>query len=482
MAPPWPIRSRASRPSRSFAPPAGASPLIDELLRSIPGGRRDRSTGCPRSSARRRGSGIATACPPGKRSSAAMPSAVGATSTPAPRWKRIAKVVRRALAPPPGGQQHVLAAQFAAVGGEHQLAAVEEAEAAGIAVMARLDPAARRRFPAAPARPRRRRGRACRRHGSRSNCCRRRTSVECAAVVRRPSASAGGICAIAARAPPQLTTSRCGAVGHLERQRRGAAARDQPRDRRRRGVDDHAPRCPARAADSPSRAPGAAGGRARRWRRRSASIRSAADRAAALPARQAAVAVTDAEQRRHHPRRAPPISAGGRRQPARVIDRAQHRQQHDRCRAASAGERATTPPSSYTACVERARQPGLADLAARIAAGDQQPGGDHAAPGGDARQPGGRLVGAAIEMPRAARQRVEHLAAIDQVGRRQDQRRVRGPEQDAAAPQIGAPGRLADLVGMRGEPARASAPRRSARRRARVATVDRSRSQAKLWR
>ena len=78
--------------------------------------------------------------------------------------------------------------------------------------------------------------------------------------------------------------------------------------------------------------------------------------------------------------------------------------------------------------------------------------GDPATAGELARRAGGRLVGAAIEVPRAARQRVEHLAAIDQVGRRQDQRCMRGPVEDASAPQFGSPGGFADLVGMDFQP------------------------------
>ena len=59
---------------------------------------------------------------------------------------------------------------------------------------------------------------------------------------------------------------------------------------------------------------------------------------------------------------------------------------------------------------------------------------------------------------------------------------MRGPEQDAPAPQIGAPGRLADLIGMRVEPVPHQIASAIGVACARVATVDRSRSQAKLWR
>jgi hypothetical protein len=69
------------------------------------------------------------------------------------------------------------------------------------------------------------------------------------------------------------------------------------------------------------------------------------------------------------------------------------------------------------------------------------------------RHAGRHAIGGAIEMAGAARQRVEHRGAIDQVLARQDQRRMRGPEQDAAAPEIGAPGGIGDLLAMRIQPA-----------------------------
>ena len=55
-------------------------------------------------------------------------------------------------------------------------------------------------------------------------------------------------------------------------------------------------------------------------------------------------------------------------------------------------------------------------------------------------------------MPRLPRERVQHLRAIDEVGRRQDQRGVRRPEHDPPPDQIAAPGRLGHAVGMGGEP------------------------------
>ena len=101
---------------------------------------------------------------------------------------------------------------------------------------------------------------------------------------------------------------------------------------------------------------------------------------------------------------------------------------------------------------ERAGQPRLARFQPRRPALDDQSGGDHPAPGGDPGEAGQRLVGAALEMAGAAGERVEHRGAVDRIGARQDVGRVSGPEQDAPAPQVGPPGRLADLLGMGGEP------------------------------
>ena len=163
------------------------------------------------------------------------------------------------------------------------------------------------------------------------------------------------------------------------------------------------------------------------------------------------VGVTHALQRRDHPpeRRR---QRRRRRQPPRGIDLAQHRQQHDDVELRPGARARATPPSSCTACSiaraspsspiwRRGSPPGISSPAAITP--------HHAA---IRATPGGALSARAIEMPRAARERVEHQAAIDQVGRRQDQRRVRGPVEDAAAPQLGVPGRLADLFGMDGEP------------------------------
>ena len=69
-----------------------------------------------------------------------------------------------------GRDQPVLAGELAAVGGEVEPALVDQAEAADIAVVARLDPADPGGLVARPARPRRRPCRASRRRGSRSNC------------------------------------------------------------------------------------------------------------------------------------------------------------------------------------------------------------------------------------------------------------------------------------------------------------------------
>ncbi|PAV93381.1 hypothetical protein WR25_25293 [Diploscapter pachys] len=57
-------------------------------------------------------------------------------------------------------------------------------------------------------------------------------------------------------------------------------------------------------------------------------------------------------------------------------------------------------------------------------------------------------------MAGAARQRVENARSIDEVGGRQDQRRVARPEQQPPAPQIGPPRQRIDPLGIIVEPAR----------------------------
>ena len=94
--------------------------------------------------------------------------------------------------------------------GQVEPALVDQAEAAGIAVMAGLDPADAGGVVARPARPRRRPCRASRPRGSRSNCGRRASASN----GRRWCASAwtelGGSAPLASPAPPQLTISRFG--------------------------------------------------------------------------------------------------------------------------------------------------------------------------------------------------------------------------------------------------------------------------------
>ena len=81
-----------------------------------------------------------------------------------------------------------------------------------------------------------------------------------------------------------------------------------------------------------------------------------------------------------------------------------------------------------------------------------QRGDQRARPGGDPRQARRRLVGGGIEMPRAARQRVEQRRAIAGVAAGQDVGRIGGPEEDALAPQLGRPG-LVDPRAMGDQPA-----------------------------
>src|SRR5205085_12564463 len=75
---------------------------------------------------------------------------------------------------------------------------------------------------------------------------------------------------------------------------------------------------------------------------------------------------------------------------------------------------------------------------------DEQARGDDAGPGGDARQAQSGAVGGAIEMTRAARERLQDRRAIVDILRVENERGISRPEQDAASPQIGAPGGFAD--------------------------------------
>jgi hypothetical protein len=160
--------------------------------------------------------------------------------------------------------------------------------------------------------------------------------------------------------------------------------------------------------------------------------------------------VGDTEQRRDHPgeRDRDRLGEFG---AARSVAFLEQREQLDRieqhCRAAR--DRAAVVEQ---AGAERAEQAGLAERLARFAAGDQQARRNDSAPGGDAGGAGGGLVGGAIEVECALGERVEHLRAIYLVGGGQDQRRVRGPGEDAAAPHVRAPRDPALRVGVRGQP------------------------------
>ena len=215
------------------------SPGDHELLDSDAAAPRRRPTGCPRSTAARRGSGTARWPRPRTRSSAPWPSAVAATSTPGARWKRIAKGTVAA----PG-------------------AAARLGDRAG---------------PRRAARCRRRAGRGARggrgrsgghsRHGSprsecRSPCCLVADELDLADALAERAVDRGSRSNCGRRAPasngrrwraarwtrsarhrppapptpPQLTTSRL-APSELEGQGRGAAAARMRARRRRGGVD-----------------------------------------------------------------------------------------------------------------------------------------------------------------------------------------------------------------------------------------------------
>ena len=207
----------------------------------------------------------------------------------------------------PRGIEPVLAAQLAAVGGEHQPALVDQAEAAGIAVVARLDPQDAGGLVARRSRPRRRPCRASRPRGSRSSCGRRASGSNgrrwCAARGRARPASAPGLADAAA-----IDDQPVGAVAELEGEGRGAAAAERARRRRRRRVEHQHARLGLRAADSPSRAPGAAAGRRRpspRPRRRpgagAAMLPPCQLDSASSPSVTASRAPTDAGQRLAQP-------------------------------------------------------------------------------------------------------------------------------------------------------------------------------------
>ena len=72
-------------------------------------------------------------------SKAPWPSAVVAASTSGWRWKRTAIRDRLGLPAPALNGEQILAAKLAPVGGEGELALVDEAEAPDVAVVARLD-------------------------------------------------------------------------------------------------------------------------------------------------------------------------------------------------------------------------------------------------------------------------------------------------------------------------------------------------------
>ena len=158
----------------------------------------------------------------------------------------------------------------------------------------------------------------------------------------------------------------------------------------------------------------------------------------------------EAEQRRHHPRHHR-LDRRRRIDAPRGIGLAKHRQQHD---DVDLGDRRSRHGAAIVEHrgFQRLGEPRFAARAARFSPRNQQPGGDHPAPGGDARHADRHLFRAAIDVSGATSKAIEHRRSVDQIGRRQDQRRVRRPEQDAQAHQIGAPRRLGDMIGMHIEP------------------------------
>ena len=252
----------ASIPSRSSCPPAGVSPATTSCCvgcgRPSPSIHRLSSTpSCAAAAAelpdaRRRAAGAGR---PGRRRSASPRRRARGGSGPRRRSARRGACV-------PAGDQQVLAAQLAC----RRRQSIEPACGAGRSgghsrhgsPRARLPPAVSSRTSSTSPTPRPSdavgmdRGRVAVAERSASNGRR-----WCAA--RRPSSA--GSAPSAAPAPPQLTISRVGAVADT---RRPASRRSRRRSARGGGGgaasnDQHGLPAPA-AADSPSRAPGAAGG------------------------------------------------------------------------------------------------------------------------------------------------------------------------------------------------------------------------------
>ena len=205
-----------------------------------------------------------------------MPSAVIVASTPGARWKRMANGADSLILLRPRG-----ISRSSPRNSLPSLPSVRrrwwiEAEAFDIAVVAGLD-AGSNHYPRRGRRgPRRRPCRASRRAGSRSNCLSASTRVLCAAVVRSASARSCGMADRSESRAAAIDHQPLAAVGHFERQGRGAAHRGHPRRRRRRGVDDDdraQRRQPLIAPAARRRAAGGRAGRSLRSRRPAAARR-----------------------------------------------------------------------------------------------------------------------------------------------------------------------------------------------------------------
>src|SRR3546814_12333570 len=94
----------------------------------------------------------------------------------------------------------------------------------------------------------------------------------------------------------------------------------------------------------------------------------------------------------------------------------------------------------------------ISDWSSDVCSSDLQRGGDDADPGDELADAGPRLVGDAVEVARRARELVEHRRAVDEVARREDQRRVARPEEDAPAAILGPPRGLARRLASDGVP------------------------------
>ena len=190
-------------------------------------------------------------------------------------------------------------------------------------------------------------------------------------------------------------------------------------------------------------------------------------RSGPLPASKAAIAMRDPQQRRHST-----VQAFGHETrhffAADIIDRAHHREQHYAIELRQRGSR-NRSAVRIECRVDGTAQARFAEQLARTATGQQHRRGHNAAPRHQPMQTDRRFFRPLIQMPRGARDAIEHERPINQIAGRQDQRRLAGPEQQPPGRIIRAPCRFAGLFSMGFQP---SAQDRFCNRRALFARGD----------